>query len=136
MKITLKLKLRRSVKVFTKRYIRPKFQSCLIELKLKIQSLLTLLIPTTLSLSIMDHKWGSFCGELNGSTSAKQDYWTNFHIYGPNLSNWVFLESGGSGGFVFSILTESDDFEILALFSAWKKLWRFGVTSILEIFSF
>ena len=33
------------VKVLAKRYISSKFQSCPIQLKLKIQSLLTLLIP-------------------------------------------------------------------------------------------
>ena len=51
--------LRTAVKVLAKRYITSKFQSCPIHLKLKIQSLLTLLNPKKLSLSILDHKCGS-----------------------------------------------------------------------------
>ena len=48
--------LRTALKIFAKRYRRSKFLSCQNELKLKIQSLLTLLIPKILSLSILNHK--------------------------------------------------------------------------------
>ena len=30
-------------------------------------------------------------------------YFINFHNFGPKLTNWVFLESGGTGGSKFSI---------------------------------
>ena len=49
---------------FAERYIRSKFQSCPNGLKLKIQSLLTLLIPKTFSLSILDQNCGSLFTKL------------------------------------------------------------------------
>ena len=44
------------------------------------------------------------------------------HIFGSKLTNGVFLKSGGSGDFIFSISAQSDNFEILTLCSAWQKL--------------
>ena len=49
-----------ALKVFPKRYIRSKFQSCQIELKLKMQSLLSLLISKMPRLSILTHKCGIY----------------------------------------------------------------------------
>ena len=56
--------VRRAFIVLAKRYIRPKFHSCQIELKLKIQSLLTLLKPKTPHLSILTHKCGFYLANL------------------------------------------------------------------------
>ena len=50
--------VRRAFIVFAKCYIRSKFQSCQIELKLKIQSFLTLLIPKIPRLSILTYNYG------------------------------------------------------------------------------
>ena len=50
--------VRRAFIGFAKRYTRSKFQSCQIELKLKMQSLLTLLISKNLCLLILTH----YCG--------------------------------------------------------------------------
>ena len=52
--------VRRTFIVFAKRYIRSKFQSCQNQLKLKIQSLLTLLITKTPRLSILTNKCGFY----------------------------------------------------------------------------
>ena len=52
--------VRRAFIVFAKRYIRSKFQSCQIELKLKMQSLLTHLISKLPRLSILTHKCGFY----------------------------------------------------------------------------
>ena len=49
--------------------------------------------------------------------------------YGLKLINGVFLISGGSGGFAFSISAQSDNFEILALCSAEQKLQKAKATN-------
>ena len=65
---------RRALKDFAKPYIRPNFQSCPIELKLKLHSLLTLLIPKILSLSILNHKYGIFFSKSAYLKSAHVAY--------------------------------------------------------------
>ena len=55
--------LRTALKVFAKRYIRSKFQSCQIWLKLKIYRLLTLLNQKNPILSILGHKYGSLSSD-------------------------------------------------------------------------
>ena len=110
--------VRRALKVFAKRYIRSNFQSCHWWTKLKIQSPLTLLIPKIPSLSILSNKCGFYSVK---SAIGNLPIWkaaiilNKNHIYGSNLANWVFLESGGTGGFVFSIWAISDNFENLTL---------------------
>ena len=113
--------VRRAPKVFDKHYIRSNFQSCHWWLKLKIQSPLTVLIPKIPSLPILSYK----CGFYSVKSSIRNwPFWevvillNKNHIYGSNLANWVFLESGGTGGFVFSIWSISDNFENLTLCSA------------------
>ena len=64
--------VRRVFIVFAKCYIRSEFQSCQNQLKLKIQSLLTLLITKLLRLSILTHKCGFYHRSLHGPISAKQ----------------------------------------------------------------
>ena len=64
--------VRRAFIVFAKRYRRPKFQSCQIELKLKIQSLLNLLITKIPRLSILTHKCVFYHYSLHGGILAKQ----------------------------------------------------------------
>ena len=120
--ITLNKKLRTALKVFAKRYIRSKFQSCQIWLKLKIQSLLTLLIPKNPILSILAHKCGSLSSNNTWLKSVCTTYQVNFHIYGSKLTKLGFLESVGSGGSRFLISAKSDNFEILTLCSAQQKL--------------
>ena len=46
------------------------------------------------------------------------------HIYGSKLTNGVFLISGGSGDFAFSISSKSDNFEILPYAVPSKKFKR------------
>ena len=58
--VALRKTHRRALKIFAKRYIRSKFQSCQIELELKMQSLLTLLISKIPRLSILTHKGGFY----------------------------------------------------------------------------
>ena len=64
--------VRRAFIVFAKRYIRSKFQSCQNLLKLKMQSLLTLLIIKTPRLSILTHKCGFYYSSSHGTILAKQ----------------------------------------------------------------
>ena len=64
--------VRRAFIVFAKRYIRAKFQSCQIELKFKIQSLLTLLKPKNIRLSILTHKCGFYYSSSHGHILARQ----------------------------------------------------------------
>ena len=43
---------------------------------------------------------------------AKFNYHINFHNFGPKLTNWVFLESGGTGGSEFLIWANLANFAI------------------------
>ena len=110
---------------------------------MKIQSLLFLLILKIPSLSILDKNCGSLCKkkfQFQSMQKVKFIYYINFHNFGPKLTNWVFLESGGTGGSEFSIWANLANFTILALCSAiYFALWalifqRFSKIPFLGIF--
>ena len=116
---------RGAFELFAWHYIRPKFQSCPILLKLKMQSLLTLLISELPRLSILTHKYGFYQANLprwNRPMWGPVSLLDKNCIYRSKLTNGVVLISGGPGDFVFSISAQSDDFEILTLCSAWENL--------------
>ena len=92
--------------------IRSKFLSCPNELKLNIQSLLTLLITKIPCLPILNHGAMVILGSCR-----------NFHNFGSKLTNEVFLLLGGPGGFEYSISAHLDNFEILTSKRSYADLW-------------
>ena len=80
--------------VFAKRYIRSKFQSCQIELKLKIQSLLILLISKIPRLSILILKCGFYQANLprwNRPMWGPVGLLDKKHIYGSKSVSYTHL---------------------------------------------
>ena len=119
--------------------IRSKFQSCPNELKLNIQSLLTLLIIKMSHLSILSQNVEVFAVTEHIHCTmqiSNLGYCINFHNFASKLTNEIFLQSDGSGGFGYSISGNLDNFEILTLESVRKKkvkVFRSAVTWVFDV---